>query len=138
MLPESWLYEAIEAAAGSGVEAYPVSYTGGGEPPYVVFQRASTQPQLVLQDELSETPELDAFPRQATYTVEIYADGYLEAREIAQAVSDALHRFTGPMDYLTIEHCLLMDDRDSAAVYLEGREVPTYIVEQTYQIAWSE
>jgi hypothetical protein len=138
MIPESWLYEAIEAAAGSGVEAYPVSYTGGAEPPYVVFRRASTTPQLVLEDLLGSTPAGDAFARQATYTVEIYADGYLEAREIAQAISDALHRFTGPADELTIEHCLLVDDTDSAAVYLEGREVPTYIVEQTYQIAWSE
>jgi len=136
-IPETWLHPAIEAALNA-INAWPVAMTGDSDPPYVIYRRETTLRELVLQDTLSGTPVADENPPVATFTLEILADSYLQAKQMANAISGALHRFTGPADGLTIDWCLQDDERDAEAVFLEGREVPTYIVEQTYRVSWSE
>jgi hypothetical protein len=136
-IPETWLHPAIEAAVNS-VTAWPVAMTGDQDPPYVIYRREATTREMVLADTLSGTPVADENPPEATFTLEILADSYLQAKTIAAAISAALHRFTGPADDVTIQWCLHEDERDSDAVFLDGREVPTYIVEQTYRVSWYE
>ena len=135
--PEKWLHPAIEAALDD-VYAWPIAMTGASDPPYVLYAREATVRELVLEDTLDLVPEADELPAVATFGLQILADSYLQAKEIAAAISADLHRFTGPGGGGTIHWCLHDDERDSDAVFLEGREVPTYIIEQTYRVSWSE
>lgn len=134
-IPEQWIHPAIEAAV-NGVTAWPVAMTGTQDPPYVIYTRQGTTRELVLQDTLSGTPVADEMPPEATFQLEILADSYLQAKTIAAAISAALHRFTGPADGVTIQWCLHEDERDADAVFLDGREVPTYVIEHTYRVSW--
>jgi hypothetical protein len=70
--------------------------------------------------------------------VQIYADSYLQAKHLGAAITKALHRFKGPDSSPRISWCLQDDERDTEAVFLEGREVPTYIIEQTFRVSWEE
>lgn len=138
MIPEKWLHPAIEAAVDSAVKAWPVAMTGDSDPPYVIYAREQTTRELVLADDLSGTPEPGAMPPVSVFRLEILADSYLQCKEIAASITEALHRFTGSGGGVTIDWCLQEDERDSEAVFLEGREVPTYIIEQSYRVSWSE
>lgn len=135
-IPEKWIKGAIEDAVAD-CQAWPVAMTGTGDPPYVVYFREGTTRELVLDDTLDDTPGTNQLPPVATFRLDIYADSHVQAWEIAEAVGAALNRFKGPAGEITIDRCLLADERDGDAVRLEGREDPTYIVEQTYEIAWS-
>lgn len=135
-IPEKWLKAAIEEAV-ENCPAWPVAMTGTGDPPYVVYMRESTRRELELADTLDDEPEPNQLPPVAGFRVDVYADSHVQAWEIADAIGAALNRFKGQVGDLIIDHCLLMDERDGDAVRLEGREDPTYIVEQTYEISWS-
>jgi hypothetical protein len=128
-IPEKWIKGAIEDAAEDCL-AWPVAMTGTGDPPYVVYFREGTARDSLLGD-IAAAPV-------ATFRLDIYADSHVQAWEIAEAVGTALNRFKGTAYGLTIELCLLTDERDGDAVRLDGREDPTYIVEQTYTISWQE
>lgn len=136
-IPEKWIKGAIEDAVAN-CQAWPVAMTGTGDPPYVVYFREGTTRELVLADTLDATPEANQLPPAATFRLDIYADSHVQAWEIAEAIGAALNRFKGTVGDLTIESCLLADERDGDAVRLDGREDPTYIVEQTYAISWEE
>lgn len=133
--PHVWLKAAIEDAA-SGIEAWPVEMTGGGDPPYVIYTRTNTVREQVLSDTLDETPEPDYVPPVAAFTVVVYADSYVEGWEIADAIVERIHRFKGSGSGWTIHHCLVLDVRDAEAGFLEGRETPTYTIEITAEIRW--
>jgi hypothetical protein len=114
--------------------------TGVGEPPYVIYTREQTVREQLLDDAFSDTPDPDAMPPVARYTVVVYADSYVQAWDIAGAISAAIHRFAGGPDVAhgeTIHQCLVVDERDGDAGYLEGREQPTYTVEQDVEIRFS-
>lgn len=134
--PHNWLKAAIEAAAN--VTAWPVGMTGGGDPPYVIYARESTAREQLLDDTFDSTPETDTLHPVARFTVVIYADSYTQAWQLARAISGAIHKFAGTAHGETIEHCLVLDERDGDAGYLEGREQPTYTVEQNVEIRFSE
>jgi hypothetical protein len=129
--PHNFLRSAIEAAA-TGVTAWPVEMTAGGEPPYITYTRESTTREPVLDDEEDEPPPI------ARYTVVIYADSYVQAWEIAGQITAGIHRFKGSAYGQTIDHCLVLDERDGEAGYLDGREQPTYTVEQAVEIRFQE
>lgn len=134
--PHVWLKAAIEEAAGSGVTAWPVEMTGGGEPPYVVYTRESTTLEQVLDDAYLEAPVHDQTAPVARFDLAIYADSYVEAWEIAGAIRSAIHKFSGSAHEQTIERCLVTDERDGDAGFLEGREQPTFTIEMTVEIAY--
>jgi hypothetical protein len=137
--PHVWLKAAIEDATGSdGVTAWPVEMTGGGEPPYVIYLREATERELLLAETFDETPDLGDIPPLARFTLTIYCDSYVQAWEIAGQISAALHRFKGSADGETIDSCLVIDERDGEAGFLEGREQPTFTVEQTVEIRFQE
>lgn len=143
--PHNWLKAAIEEAtdAGSGsggyeVTAWPVEMTGGGEPPYVVYQRTATVRELILPDALDETPTVDSLPPVATFEVTVYADSYVQGWEIADAIVAAIHKFTGSAHGETIQTALVTDVADGDSGFLEGREQPTFTVELTVEITYQE
>lgn len=132
--PHVWLREQIEAA--TDVTAWPVEMTGSEVPPYVVFTRDGTARDLVLPDTLEAYPEPGAMPPVATFNVAIYADSYVQAWEIADDITAAVHKVSAEASGLTIHECLVVDEKDGMADYLDGRESPTFTVEQTITIRW--
>lgn len=132
--PHVWLREQIEAA--TGINAYPVEMTGSELPPYVVYVRDTTAREFVLPDTMEAIPEPGLLPPVATFTLTIYADSYVQAWEIAGQIVDAVHKVSADESGLTIHECVVADEKDGMAGYLEGREQPTYTVEQTIQIRW--
>ena len=136
--PHVWLREAIEAATGS--TAWPVGMTGTAGPPFVVYAREATSREQVLADTFDDTPAADQVSPVARFLVAIYADDYVQAWTIAGQITSAIHKFAGTVygDVTTvIEHCLVLDERDSQPDYLEGRETPTYTVELSVEIRWT-
>ena len=136
-LPHNWLRGAIEAAT-SGIYAYPVEMTGTGDPPYIIYSREQTARESMLSDGLSASPAADVFPPTARFTIVIYADSYAQGWQIAGLIRAAVHRFKGSAHGETIDQCFMIDERDGDAGYLDGREQPTYTVEQTVEIAYAE
>lgn len=135
--PHVWLKSAIEAAA-SGVTAWPVDMTGGGEPPYVIYVREQTAREMLLAETLDEDPAPGQLAPVARFSVTIYADSYVQAWDIAGQISSALHRFEGLGEGQIIESCIVTDERDGNSGFLEGREQPTFTVEQTIEVRFQE
>lgn len=129
--PEAWLASTLETA--TGCPAYPVMGREGVAPPYCVYVREGTVDDLTLDQAFA-----DAGASTATFTVEVYADSYLEVKAKSAAVRAAIRNFSGTVDGLTIIKASAEDDRDGAPVLLDGRDSPTYVVEQSYQISWSD
>jgi hypothetical protein len=126
--PEAFIKSAIEAAATCPV--YPLVVTEDVRPPYVMYGRNSTSRELEL-DGLVGKPV-------GTFDVEIYSDSYTDVKARADAIRAALHNFTGTANGCTIDVSNLTDEKDGPPVFLDGRDVPTYLVEHTYEIRWSE
>ena len=120
----------------TGVDAFPVEVTGSNLPPYVVYVRDQTTREQMLPEALGAFPPEAYMPPVATFTVTIYADSYVQAWEIAEDITGSLHNVSEEASGLTIHECLVVDERDGVAGYLEGRESPTYTVEQTITIRW--
>lgn len=134
--PHVWLRNAIEDA--TTVTAWPVGMTGTESPPFVIYAREATSREQVLADTFDATPETDAVPPVARFLVGVYADDYVQAWTVAGQITAAIHKFAGTVDGTTIEHCLVLDERDGQPDYLDGREVPTYTVEMSVEIRWVE
>jgi hypothetical protein len=112
--------------------------TGGGDPPYVVYTRTATSRELLLPDALDDIPTIDNLPPVATFTVTVYADSYVQAWEIADAITAAVHKFAGTAHGETIQTALVTDVADGDSGFLEGREQPTFTVELTVEITYQE
>ena len=126
--PEAWIKATIEAAAGC--PAYPLIVTEDVPPPYVMYARNGTQRETELNGVVG-------WP-VGTFGVEVYSDSYADAKAKADAIRVALHNFSGTAAGSTIDVCNLTDEQDGQPVFLDGRDVPTYLVEHTYLIRWSE
>lgn len=130
--PHVWLKESIETATGSTV--WPVGMTGTAYPPFIIYAREATTREQVLADTFDATPETDQVPPVARFLVAIYADDYVQAWTISGQITEAIHKFAGTAGGTTIEHCLVLDEKDGQPDYLEGRETPTYTVELSVEI----
>lgn len=133
-VPQTWFYAAVEAA--SGCSAYPLGVPEGVATPFVVYGRSATTREMVLEDTLQAEPLMDILPPVGTFQVQIYADGYLAAWAIADAIRAALHKFAGTVGDVTVDSCLLIEEADGDPVMFDGRDSPTYVVDQTYQVRW--
>lgn len=131
MLPEEWLATTLEDAAGCPV--YPVMGREGQAPPYVVYMRDMTADQVTLGMGVGDQAQVEA-----TYIVDIYADSYLQSRTIAASIRQAVRNFSGEQDGLTILNVAIDNDRDVMPVLLDGRDSPTYTVEQFLKITSTE
>jgi hypothetical protein len=128
---EGWLRDTIEAAAGC--PAYPLAVPEGVLPPFVMYGQAGQEDLQTLDEGFGSVTLV-----QGTYSVSICADGYLQAKQLARLIRAALRNFTGVAGDLKIHESAISGQQDGDAVFLEGRDVPTYIVEQTYAITWEE
>lgn len=134
--PHVWLRERIEEAV-DGLTVWPVECTDRRDPPYVVYLRESTTREQLLEDTLESTPDSDSVPPTATFGVVTFANSYAQAWGIASEITNAIHKVSADESGLTIHSCLVTDERDGQAGYLEGKDTPTYTVEQTVEIVWS-
>lgn len=130
-IPQVWLREAIERAAGC--PAHPLDATGEA-PPYAVYVRTATSREQTLDDLLADPAGGSSIPPQAGVTVEVYADDYVQAWGISSAIVKAIHGYAGG----GIESCLVVDEKDADPTFLEGRETPTFVVELTLEVRFSE
>lgn len=126
--PEAWLKDRVETAGTC--TAWPLMPAEGAPLPYAVYSRDST-------DRPTQTNGLTGFA-EGVFSLEVYADGYTLVRGIADAVRASLHNFTGSGSGAIIDRVQVTDERDGAPVFLDGRDVPTYVVEFTIFIRWQE
>ncbi|CAB4184540.1 Tail completion protein [uncultured Caudovirales phage] len=126
--PESWLFHAIESA---GVPAFPTTPPELQAAPFVVFSRDSTDWDLDFADGTTGAVV-------SQFSVEVFTDGYLDGKTLATAVRAAVGNFSGVAYGATIDRVQVVDERDGPPVLLNGRNTPTYVVEQSYQIFWNE
>lgn len=126
--PEGWLRSAIEDACSCN--AYPLVVSEGQPPPFVVYMRSATA-RVQQLDGVFDAPS-------GTFELTIYADGYLAAKTLAEQVRLAVNNFSGSGGSSTILSVHLEDERDADPVFLEGRDVPTFVIEQIYTIRWEE
>ena len=127
--PEAWIRAAIETA--TSCSAYPQVVPESAAVPFVVYARVGT-----ARESLG-VPGV-AFPPTGNFTVEIYADTYSQVKTLADQVRTALNNFNGTANGATITSVLLNDERDGDPVFFNGQDKPTYMVEHSYQIRWSE
>jgi hypothetical protein len=126
--PEAWLKATIETAGSC--TAWPLVPAEGTAPTFVVYARDSTAREI-------QTSGLTGFC-DGDFTVDVYADGYTLVRAAADAIRAALHNFTGSGSGATIDHVHVTDEKDGTPVFLEGRDVPTFVVEMNISIRWQE
>jgi hypothetical protein len=120
---------AIETA--TSCSAYPQVVPESAAVPFVVYARVGT-----TRESLG-VPGV-AFPPTGSFTVEIYADTYSQVKTLADQVRVALNNFNGTANGATITSVVLNDERDGEPVFFNGQDKPTYLVEHSYQIRWSE
>ena len=127
--PEAWIRATIETAAGCA--AYPQIVPESAAIPFVVYSRAGTAREFMGVPGVTISPT-------GTFPLEIYADTYFEAKTISDSVRAALSNFNGTANGARITSVLLVDERDGEPVFFNGQDKPTYVVEHSYQIRWSE
>lgn len=129
--PEQWLKAAIEAATDCA--AWPLDVPEGASLPYVTYARTGTSREGSLA-----APLPVAIPPVATFQVEIYAATYLQAKELADDVRQAIHNFNGTAEGVTILYSSLAEERDGDPVFFDGQDKPVFFVEHTYTVRWEE
>lgn len=134
--PQVWLRNAIESAAS--IEAHPKAAPEGLAPPYAIYDRASTSREQLVSDTLDSPAAGTEQPPVCSITVEVYADDYVAVWDLAGLIVAAVHGYAGPASGATIESCLVIDERDGEPAYMDGRDTPTHVVEQTIEIRWTE
>lgn len=122
--PEPWIRSALEDECECS--AYPVDAPEGAQPPYSTFVREGT------------TREAAAVAVSGEFRITIYADSYLEAKQLADAARAGLHNFSGQAGETTIDGAWIVDEVDGQPVYLDGRDKATYSVEQVLRVFWQE
>lgn len=132
MIPHVWLKEAIESVL-DGRPAYPLGTPEGVDPPYVVFERTSTTREAVLSDALANPGGGSSLPVEAKFTVDVYADGYVDVWNIAEAVVAALHG-RGEED---VFQCWVEETSDGEPTWLEGHALPTYAVQIHVSVSYT-
>lgn len=128
MTPETWMASAIAEAAG--VTPWPQFVPEGAALPYVIYQRASTDREQTLAAGYART--------LGTFDVTVFAETYTAAKDLADSIRQSLANFNDTVEGLTINHVHLTDERDADPVFFDGRDTPTFVIEQTYIIRWEE
>jgi hypothetical protein len=133
-LPEMVLHNAItsdaEIVRHVGYRVYPHLAPAVDDLPFINWRRRSIAREQTMAGPMGVP----------TVTLEyaIFAETYLEARQIADAMRAVLDGFTGRFDNTFVRHASL-DGEDDNVVSLDGSEVPNaYAVTQTYDILWQE
>ena len=120
---------AVESA--TSCYAYPQVVPESASTPFVVYARVGTNREQLGIPGYS-------IPPTGTFSVEMYADSYSRVKSLADSVRVALSSFNGTASGATITSVLLQDERDGEPVFFNGQDKPTYLVEHTYLIRWTE
>ena len=72
------------------------------------------------------------------FDVEIYCDSYSAGKDLAALVMGSVIDFEGTANGVTIFSSDISDESDGQPVFLDGRDVPTYVISQSYLIHWQE
>lgn len=132
--PEMVLHNAIISDAyvtsHVGHRVYPHLAPAVDSLPFISWRRISIRREQTLSDPMG-VPFV-----QVEYIA--FAESYLEARQIADAVRAVLDGYSGSFDNTTVRQTSL-DAEEDQTVALDGSEVPNaYAVSQTYEILWQE
>lgn len=132
--PEMVLHNAIisDASVTShvGHRVYPHLAPAVDSLPFISWRRLSIRREQTLSDPMG-VPFV-----QVEYLA--FAESYLEARQIADAMRAVLDGYSGSFDNTTVRQTSL-DAEEDQVVSLDGSEVPNaYAVSQTYEILWQE
>lgn len=123
--PEPYIKDWIEV--GTGVNCYPMIVPEGTAAPFIIYSRTSTTRDLTMESESGHPMGL--------FAVEIYTDSYSEGKDLAAAVMVSLLYFEGAPRSGMIN---IAEESDGQPVFINGRDVPTYVINQSYEIQWSE
>lgn len=126
--PEAWLKSKMESATGCSV--FPLVVPEGASPPFVVYVRSGTERERTLNDYVGDP--------QGTFPVTIYADAYIQTKEIADQIRAAVVSFQGTESGVEIIEVALADESDETPEFFDGRDTPTYVLTQTYFIRWKD
>jgi hypothetical protein len=126
--PEAWLCAAVDSA--TNIATYPLFAPEGAALPYVVYQRSATERPKTLSG-------ANGIP-SASFSVSIYGDGYAAVKDLADVIRSAIDDFNGTAGGLTISGVDITDERDGDPIFVEGRDLAVYVVEQSYTIFWEE
>ena len=74
----------------------------------------------------------------ATFAVVVFADKYIDAKELANKARMGVDNFTGDGGGVTILHAYLTAEADGDVQYFQGEDIPTYSVAQTYDVRFRE
>jgi hypothetical protein len=72
----------------------------------------------------------------ASITVEVYRDDYVQVWETSAAIVSEIHGFAGEHEGTVITSCVVSDERDGDPAFMDGRDLPTYVVELTVEIRY--
>jgi len=132
--PETVIWNAVisDASVTSlvGHNVYPQLAPAVDDLPFITWRRTSISREQTLGLPMG-------VPRVSVDYL-IFAETYIEARKIADAVRAVLDGFGGSFDNTTVKQVSLESESDDI-VSLDGSEVPNaYAVTQTYDIWWQE
>lgn len=98
--------------------------------PFITYRRTSTQREQTLTNPMG-VPRLSV-------DFEIYAGGYEQAREVADACRAALDGYGGSALGCTVSQASLESEADDFVTLQGGDLPPAYQITQTYDIWWQE
>jgi hypothetical protein len=132
--PESVLWNAVisDASVTSmiGYRIYPQLAPAVDALPFMTWRRTS-----ITREQTLGLPM--GVPRVSVDFI-VFAETYVTARKVADAVRSVLDGYGGSFDNTQVRQCSLESESDDV-VSLEGSEVPNaYAVTQTYDVWWQE
>ena len=134
--PENAVYHRLVSHPGVarivGFQVYPVAVPKGADFPFIVYRRANIRREHALGGPIL-MPELNL-------QIASWAMTFEEAREVAEAVRQALNGHIATIAGVTISDMRLVSETDD---YLDPSAVgaqlpPAYETRQLYQIRWTE
>lgn len=130
---EQFLREQLTQGAG-GHPVYPVFAPEHQRLPFVVYQRAGTSRERVLQQSTSNPI--------GTFQVVVYSTTYTEARQISDDIRRTLDNFTGdygpPDNTVTVFFAHIADESDGEPVQFDGESKPAYSASLVFNIKYEE
>jgi hypothetical protein len=132
--PESVLWNAVISDASItsliGHRIYPQLAPAVDALPFMTWRRTS-----ITREQTLGLPM--GVPRVSVDFI-VFAETYVAARKVADAVRSVLDGYGGSFDNTEVKQCSLESESDDV-VSLEGSEVPNaYAVTQTYDVWWQE
>jgi hypothetical protein len=118
----------VTALVGSRI--YPVLAPATAPLPFVTWRRAAVTRGQALSGPIG-TPTV-------SLSLDIFADTYETAREIADRCRRALDGWGGTFENTVVANVSLENESDGFAQLVGGDLPPVYTVQQTYGILWQE